>query len=169
MLLRAAKPEDAEFIGSIRVAAWQAAYCDFMPDAYLASLDPGANLDGLRVALRAEPPPFTLRVAEIEKQPIAFSILGKPRYDADPSVAELWALNVHPAYWRKGAGQQLVAHALLDAKEQKFTFVELWCLRGNLAAQRLYETCGFMPDGQARTTNSLTGCPLQELAYRHAL
>lgn len=70
MLIRSAKPEDAELIGSIRVAAWQAAYRGFMPDTYLASLDPGANLDELRAALRAENPPFTLRIAETEGQPI---------------------------------------------------------------------------------------------------
>ncbi len=169
MLIRSAKPEDAELIGSIRVAAWQAAYRGFMPDTYLASLDPGANLDELRAALRAKNPPFTLRIAETEGQPIAFSILGKPRYNADQSIVELWALNVHPTHWRKGVGQQLVRQVLLDAKEQKFVSVELWCIQGNLAAQRLYETCGFVPNSQVRTTSSLTGYPLHELAYTYAL
>ena len=169
MLIRSAIPEDAEFIGAIRVAAWQVAYRGVMPDAYLASLDQGANLDSLRTALRAETPPFTLRVAEIEGQPVAFSILGKPRYEADPSTAELWALNVHPKHWRRGSGQQLVKQALLDAKDQKSASVELWCIQGNIAAQRLYEACGVHPSGEIRTTSSLTGHPLQELAYRYAL
>ena len=169
MLLRPANPEDAAFVGAIRVAAWQAAYRGFMPDAYLASLDPSANLDSLRAAVRAETPPFLLRVAEVESQPVAFSILGKPRYAADQSIAELWALNVHPSHWRKGLGQRLVMQARLDAKEQKFAHVELWCIQGNLAAQRLYEACGFQPDGQVRTTSSLTGSPLTELAYKYAL
>lgn len=173
MFIRIATPQDAEFIGAIRVAAWQAAYRGFLPDAYLASLDPGANLDGLRAALRAalraDTVPFTLRVAEVEGQPVAFSILGKPRYEADPSAAELWALNVHPKHWRKGSGQQLVKQALLDAKEQKFASVELWCIQGNMAAQRLYEACGFHPSGQMRTSSFLTGHSLQESAYTYAL
>lgn len=169
MLIRAARPEDAEFIGSIRVAAWQAAYRGFMPDAYLASLDPAANLDGLRAALCAEIPPFTLCIAEMEELPMAFSLLGKPRYDTNHSVAELWALNVHPSHWRKGAGQQLVRQALLDAKEQKFASVELWCIRGNLAAEHLYEACGFVSNGQVRTNSSLTGDPLHESGYSYAL
>ncbi|MBS0345330.1 MAG: N-acetyltransferase [Proteobacteria bacterium] len=165
MLIRSARPEDAEHIGSIRVAAWQAGYRALLPAAYLAALDPGANLDGLRAALRADTPPFTLRIAEIDGQPIAFSILGKPRYDAEQSVAELWALNVHPAYWRKGAGQGLVRQAILDAREQQFAHLELWCMCDNPAARRLYESCGFVPNGQVRTIDALTGYPLHELAY----
>jgi RimJ/RimL family protein N-acetyltransferase len=168
MLIRPASLEDVEFIGSIRVAAWQAAYRCFMPDAYLDSLDPTENLDGLRAALCAEIPPLTLCIAETEEMPMAFSVLGKPRYDANHSVAELWALNVHPSHWRKGAGQQLVRRALLDAREQKFTSVELWCIRGNLAAERLYEACGFVSNGQVRTTN-FTGYPLHESGYSCAL
>lgn len=169
MVIRAAKPEDAESIGAIRVSAWQAAYRGFMPDAYLDSLDPYANLENLRGALRSESPPFVLRVAEIDGQPVAFSILGSPRYEADSSIGELWALNAHPAHWRKGLGRQLVGQALLDAREQKLVSIELWCIQGNLAAQRLYEACGFRSDGRTRTTTALTGHPLQELAYNYAL
>lgn len=165
MLIRAAQPEDAAAIGHIRVAAWRAAYRGFMSNAYLASLDPAASLDRFRSALSAEPPPFTLRIAEAEAQPIAFSILGKPRYEADPAVAELWALNVHPSHWRKGAGQELITQALRDARQQGYTSVELWCICGNTAAERLYLACGFSPTGQARSTNALTGQPLHELGY----
>lgn len=169
MLVRAAIPADAESIGAIRVAAWQAAYRGLMPEPYLSSLDPGANLDSLRTSLLSEDPPFVLRIAEFESKPVAFSILGRPRYQADPSVAELWALNVHPMYWRKGVGEKLVKQALLDAKDQAYSTLELWCIRGNSAAQRLYEACGFTCSDRARITSSLTGHPLEEVAYNHAL
>lgn len=169
MLIRIAQPEDAELVGAIRVAAWRAGYRALLPAAYLAALDPGANLEGLRAALGADTPPFTLRIAEIDGQPIAFSILGRPRYDADQSVAELWALNVHPAYWRKGAGLGLVKQAIRDAGEQQFARLELWCMRDNPAARHLYESCGFVPNGQVRIIDALTGYPLHELAYALAL
>lgn len=169
MLIRSAQAEDAELIGSIRVAAWRAGYRALLPAAYLAALDPGANIEGLRAALSADTPPFTLRIAEIDRQPVAFSILGRPRYDADPSLAELWALNVHPAFWRKGAGQGLVRQAIVDATEQQFARLELWCMRDNQAARRLYESCSFVPTGQVRTIDALTGYPLHELAYALAL
>jgi GNAT superfamily N-acetyltransferase len=169
MLIRTAKDEDAESIGAIRVAAWQSAYRGLMPNEYLDSFDPGANLESLRAALRSGTPPYILRIVEIENRPVAFSILGKPRYEADQSVVELWALNVHPAHWRKGSGLQLVKQALMDAREQNRSHVELWCIQGNMAAQRLYETCGFTLGGRTRTTTALTGIPLHESAYKYAL
>ena len=174
MPIRTATPDDAASIGAIRVAAWQAAYRGAMPDAYLDALDPGANLDGMRAALGAEPPPFTLRVVDddVEGQPVAFSIVGKPRYAvASPaSTMELWALNVHPLHWRKGAGKELVQQALVDARAQPgVAVVELWCIHSNAAARGLYEACGFRASGAVRTTSHLTGYPLQEVAYRVAL
>lgn len=173
MPIRTATPEDAACIGAIRVAAWQAAYRGAMPDAYLDALDPGANLEWLRAALGAEPAPFTLRVVDddAEGRPMAFSIVGKPRYAvASPaSTMELWALNVHPQHWRRGAGQQLVQQALVDAQAKGFAAVELWCIHSNEGARRLYEACGFRASGAARTTSHLTGHPLQEVAYRRAV
>ncbi|MFN9475237.1 N-acetyltransferase family protein [Acidovorax sp.] len=173
MPIRTATPEDAACIGAIRVAAWQAAYRGAMPDAYLDALDPGANLEWLRAALGAEPAPFTLRVVEddVAGQPVAFSIVGKPRYAvAGPaSTMELWALNVHPLHWRRGAGQQLVQQALVDAQVQGFAAVELWCIHSNTAARRLYKACGFRASGAVRTTSHLTSHPLQEVAYRCAV
>lgn len=168
MPIRIATPDDAASIGAIRVAAWQAAYRGAMPDAYLDALDPGANLKGLRAALGAEPAPFTLRVVDdAEGQPVAFSIVGKPRYGAaDPaSTMELWALNVYPLHWRRGAGKELVRQALVDARAQQgIALVELWCIHSNMAARRLYEACGFRASGEVRTTSHLTGYPLQEVA-----
>jgi len=171
MPIRTATPDDAASIGAIRVAAWQAAYRGAMPNAYLDALDPGANLEWLRAALGAEPAPFTLRVADWEGRPMAFSIVGKPRYAvADPeSTMELWALNVHPQHWRRGAGQQLVQQALVDARAQGLAAIELWCIHSNTAARRLYEACGFRASGAARTTSHLTSHPLQEVAYRRAV
>jgi hypothetical protein len=43
MLIRAAGPEDADFIGEIRVAAWKLAYRGFMPDAFLDALNAAAH------------------------------------------------------------------------------------------------------------------------------
>lgn len=165
-LIRAAILEDAESIATIRVAAWQSAYRGFMPDIYLDSLDADANLESLRAILQADSP-VLCRVAEIGGQPIAFSILGKPRYEADESTIELWALNVHPTHWRKGLAQMLVKQVLTDAAEQGFTAVELWCIQGNVAAQLLYETFSFKCDGRIRTSTTLTGHPLLERAYRY--
>jgi hypothetical protein len=64
-IVRHATVEDADAIGRIRVAAWQAAYRGHMPGDYLDSLDPTANLDDLRAILKSPEPPFLVRVAEL--------------------------------------------------------------------------------------------------------
>lgn len=166
MRIRLATPHDAAAIGDIRVAAWRQAYGAFMPAAFLAALDPSANLDALRLALESTPPPFRMTVAELDGACVGFAILGRPRYAAPESDAELWALNVRPAQWRSGVGRGLMSEALSQAGAQGFAAVELWCIEGNVPALHLYERCGFKRTGERRTTSSLTGHPLTELAYR---
>ncbi len=100
---------------------------------------------------------------------VGFSIVGKPRYQAPESVLELWAINVHPTYWRARVGRHLVSEALVHARAEGFTVVELWCIEGNTPATRLYEMTGFKPNGQRRTTSDLTGSPLTEFKYQNAL
>ncbi|MEN3111892.1 GNAT family N-acetyltransferase [Uliginosibacterium paludis] len=169
MNIRPAVPADAEAIGHIRVNAWRAAYGGHMPTEYLASLDPQANLAGLREALASPKPPFVLAVAECDQKLVGFSISGSPRYEAARDTLELWALNVDPRYWRKGVGKRLVQEMLHSASAAKASCVELWCLHGNLAAMALYESCGFVRTGAERTTTALTGMPLNEVAYAQAL
>jgi RimJ/RimL family protein N-acetyltransferase len=76
---------------------------------------------------------------------------------------------VHPHFWRQGLGQCLVEQTFIDARNLGYTEIELWCIKGNLAAQRLYEACGFEADKRSRTTTALTGRAIHEIAYRIAL
>jgi len=169
MHIRTATPLDAQSIGDIRVAAWKHAYREFMPAEFLASFDPSANLDALRSALQSNPQPFHMAVAEVDGACVGFSIIGKPRYPAPDSLAELWAINVHPTHWRGGIGRRLVSEALAQARFKGFAVVALWCIEGNTPAARLYEMIGFQPTGLRKTTAGLTGSPLTELAYQYAL
>ncbi|HMU66179.1 MAG TPA: GNAT family N-acetyltransferase [Cellvibrionaceae bacterium] len=163
-MLRPAEPKDATAIGTIRVAAWQAAYSHFLPEDFLTGLDPNANLDFLRTQLAQQSDDFRVWVAEADPIVVGFCIIGKPRYQAGPSSLEIWAINVSPYYWRKGIGQQLLTQVINYYKHQ-YAQLTLWCIKGNLPAQRCYEQLGFMPSGQARSTTHLTGHPLHEIEY----
>lgn len=169
MLVRLAAPEDAEDIGRIRVKAWQAAYRDVMPRKYLDSLDPRANLDELGAILRSSQPSLVVRVVQQGGDVVAFSILGRPRFQASDDTLELWAVNVEPRHWSKGVGRALVRQSLDDARSGGATTLELWCIPTNRRACGLYESCGFVLTGQDRTTLALTGHPLHEVAYRTVL
>ncbi len=167
MLIRAASPDDAVAIEEIRVAAWRMAFRSHMPAAFLDSLDPGSKVVDLQQTLRAQVWPFSVKVAEIEGRVVAWAVVGNPRYASESGTLELWALNVAPSQWRRGAGRRLVEEAIASARTQRFERLELWCLVGNEQAVALYESCGFGPTGDTRTTSRLTGHPLHEAAFRY--
>jgi ribosomal-protein-alanine N-acetyltransferase len=61
--------------------------------------------------------------------------------------AHVGTLATHPQYRRRGIGQRLLAHALLDAYERGARTVFLEVRRSNLNAQALYRKFGFVEDG----------------------
>lgn len=160
VLIHRARAADAEQIGETRLRSWQTAYGAFMPTEFLSTLDPSANLDGLRQLLRSENPVPLVTIAEIGNTVRGFSILGAPRSPEGGASLELWALNVHPAYWRAELATRLVIQSLTGVSAA--ADVELWCVRGNVAAEALYLRRGFRRTGEERTTQHLTGHPLTE-------
>lgn len=169
MKIRCAVPNDAEAIGRIRVNAWRSAYKDLLPPEFLGSLDPGENLDRLGLRLGEQSSSFFVYVAEIDGVLQGFSISGKPRYNVPEQVAELWALNIEPNYWRRGLGFSLLDRSCNEAREHGASSIELWCISGNLRARTLYERYGFQLSGRERTTTGLTGHPIHELCYEYDL
>jgi GNAT superfamily N-acetyltransferase len=164
-MLRKAKLKDAESIGKIRVAAWRAAYRQFMPEDFLDALDPANNLAELKERLSNQNSDFTVAVAEERGAVVAFSIVGKPRFETVDQTMELWAVNVLPEYWRMGIGSGLVKQAISYASRTGFERIELWCIKGNTPAQEAYGKLGFVESGQERSSSQLTGNTLHELHY----
>ena len=164
-MLREAEPKDAEGIGQVRVAAWRAAYQQFMPEEFLKALDPAKNIDELEERISRQSSDFIVSVAEENGGVVGFSIVGKPRYEAAATAIELWAVNVLPEYWRLGIGSGLVERAITFASHSGFESIELWCIKGNIPAQEAYKTLGFTESGQERSSSHLTGITLHERHY----
>ncbi|MCQ8119024.1 GNAT family N-acetyltransferase [Methylomonas rosea] len=169
MSVRLATPLDAQAIGQIRVDAWRAAYRSFMPLDYLQTLDQAANLDELAERLSNPSPEFMVFVAEDQGDTAGFAIIGAPRYQTLALTVELWALNVSPAYWRRGLGKQLVEYAVAESCGLGFARIELWCINGNAPAEATYVACGFTSTGTERISSALTGHPLHEALYAKTL
>lgn len=168
-MFREAEPKDAEAIGKVRVAAWREAYRQFMPEDFLNSLDPASNMEELTARLSSQGPDFTISVAEERGDVIGFSIIGEPRYEAAAKTIELWAVNVLPNHWRMGIGSGLIEWAIDYSIRAGFNSLELWCIKGNTPAEKVYRKFGFIESGQARSTSRLTGIALHELHYVKAL
>lgn len=164
-MLREAEPKDAEAIGQVRVNAWKAAYQPFMPADFLHGLNPTDKLSELKERLSKQSSDFIVSVAEVHYQVVAFSIVGKPRYEAPAKAIELWALNVLPEYWRMGIGTGLIERAITYSSRLGFKSIELWCIKGNIPAQEAYRKLGFVGSGQERFSSQLTGNTLHELHY----
>jgi len=168
LTLRGAKREDARAIAEIHVAAWRAAYRGLMPDDYLASLSVDERAKMWHDAL-GRPSPTQLALAEIDGTLAGFGIYGPTRDEEPPEVAEIYAVNIHPDYWRRGAGRLLCEHALREAAAREHGAMTLWVMSGNERARGFYERLGFAPDGALRTNSELIGRPFDELRYRKAI
>lgn len=165
IVLREARVADAAALAEIHIAAWRAAYRGLMPDEYLAAL----SLDErtrMWSSVLARPSPAKSVIAEIDGAAAGWCRFGPTRDEEAAEVAEIYALNIHPQFWRRGAGRALCEHALHEAAVREHTTLTLWVLSGNQRARRFYESIGFVPDGAEKTDTRLIGSPLHDLRYR---
>jgi ribosomal protein S18 acetylase RimI-like enzyme len=168
MKLRVATAADARAIAEIHVAAWRAAFRGLMPDDFLAALSVEERTVAWANGL-SRPSPSQLALAEIEDALAGFCIYGATRDDESPDVAEIYAINVHPNRWGRGAGRALCEHAYREAAARGHTSMTLWVMIGNGRARRFYEHLGYAADGATRTNSQLIGRPFDELRYRKVI
>jgi ribosomal protein S18 acetylase RimI-like enzyme len=167
ILIREARPEDAARIAEIHVRAWQEAYRGIMPDDFLAALLVAPErVERWRETLARGD--RTVLVAE-EAGGMAGWVIGGASRDADapPRTAEVYAINIDPAVWRRGAGRSLMQHVCARFRGAGHDRVTLWVLAENQAARRFYLCLGFTCDDTAggRKTVSFGGRELIEVRY----
>ncbi len=164
--VRAAEVIDAPRIACVRVETWRAAYRGQIPDAVLDALDVerSAVLFREQIGQRRG----LLLVAEDDGGVIGFCDLIPSRdKDADPKMAaEIVAIYILPAYWRKGAGRMLCDRARAQARKDGYKTVTLWVLSSNDAARQFYEAMCFRLDGAAKTDKTSDGSELHEVRFR---
>lgn len=169
LAIRHARPEDAQALAEVHVAAWKAAYAGLLPDAYLGSLAPGQKLK--RWQERFHEAQTLILVAEDEGRLLGFCFGGACRdADSDPTLcAEIQAIYLLREHWGKGAGRALLERAMAELRGRGFCEAVLWVLRGNLRACRFYERGGFVLDGAAKLKSKGQGITLDEVRYRRPL
>jgi GNAT superfamily N-acetyltransferase len=141
--------------------AGQAAWAHILPTATLVSLlpserwRPGAGAD--------------VRVAEYAGQVVGF-VCARPSADADanPTIAEIDALYVHPDLWGTGVGRALLAEATVYLAESGFAEVTLWTEHRNYRPLRFYRAAGWRLDGAERRRD-FRGTELIEQRHRRRL
>lgn len=168
MRVRKAVVEDAESIGDLHVRAWQAAYRGTLPDDYLDGLSTDDRVDGWRGALQGPPRAGSVRlVAEDDVEGVVGFIVVGPNEDL-AGTGEVYALNVDPDAWGRGAGGALLDAGIAALEAQGFAAAILWVVPGNTRARRFYESAGWRGTDRQRRIE-LHGLEIDEVAYERDL
>ncbi|WP_433118748.1 N-acetyltransferase family protein [Micromonospora sp. CA-246542] len=157
LTIRREEPDDAEAIARVHVHGWQSGYAGVMPDEVLGRLNVAAWAQRRREVGTADPEhPFTTLLGEVDGLAVGFTTFGpyrrnQDRDDLDPSVGEVLALYVEPAFWGDGTATALLDAARAGLSERGWTGYRLWVLADNGRARRFYERAGMSPDGERST------------------
>ena len=162
--IRVAEPRDAREIADVHVESWKAAYRGLMPSAFLDGLN--ATDRGPAWRDRLAGPLEVMLVVEEAEHVVGWAMGGRSRdVDAPPSTAELFAINLDPAVWRRGAGRLLWESCRESFRLRGYTRASLWVLEGNVRARAFYEAQGFHRDPTLTVTREFGGAELVEVRY----
>ena len=145
--MRGARTGDAGDIAAVHVGSWQAAYRGLVPDDLLEGLSVAEHEAKWR-QLIAEGRVLVL-VAEQGGRIAGFCSAVVPSRDRDAGrgTAEVAALYVAPALWRRGVGTALVRAVLQKLRDGGCSEAMLWVFEANAAGRRFYSDLGWQPDG----------------------
>ena len=156
-------------MAALHVRAWRATYTGLVPDGFLAGLkveDREAMWRRSVTAPEVAPAERVILVAEHGGAVVGFVAAGHARGDDEFGMGEVYAINVDPPAWRRGAGRALLAGATawLDAR---FAMSILWVVDENQRARCLYEGAGWSVDG-ATKVETYGGADVHNCRYRRA-
>lgn len=161
-VIRPATAGDADALGRLHVATWQAAYRGDFPDKFLDGLDIERRVDWFREAIEQG---REILVADAGGSPVGFSLFGKSRSN---DWAELYAVYVHPDLWGAGHGFRLMEETERRLVEIGFDRVLLWVLDSNTRARSFYERQEWKL-GRPVKLEEIGGVQVTEVRYEKAL
>lgn len=164
VVVRPPRPDDVDDIVDVALAAWRDGYRGVVPANLMP--DPHALRARIRERVAERGPPIA--VGELDSRLRGWITFGPSRdLGAEPSIGEIWALNVHPDAWRRGLGRELVGYGLERLAQQSFSQATLWTFRDTPRSRAFYEALGFRADGATQRRHASGGAT--ELRYRIAL
>lgn len=145
--IRPATPADIPVIAALHVEGWKGAYGGIVDQAYLDSLSVEKRIaDWTSWMAAGESEVF---LAEQKGKAAGFVVTGRTKTPPPGSSpirpshsGEIYALYLHPDFWRQGIGTALIKHGARTLKEQKHGAICLWVLDANGRARAFYEKMG---------------------------
>ena len=145
--IRKATTDDIPAIAALHIEGWKGAYGGIVDQAYLDSLNIDMRIKSWgELMVSGESDTF---LAELEGKPAGFVTTGRTK-TAPPGSSpirpshsgEIYALYLHPDYWRQGVGSALLKHGMRELKVKKHSAVCLWVLEGNTRGRAFYDKMG---------------------------
>jgi ribosomal protein S18 acetylase RimI-like enzyme len=164
--IRRATVQDAPALDRLNVRLLQAAYGGQMPDEQLDGPRPEEPAAGWERGLSRDRDQDPVLVAEEVGRVVGFAVVG-PAQDPE-GAGELYAINVDPDHWGRGAGKALLAAAQAELARLGYVEAVLWVLPDNARGRRFYELAGWTTDGTQRTSE-VRGVVVPEVRYRRRL
>jgi GNAT superfamily N-acetyltransferase len=165
--LRRGMPADATVMARVHARSWRATYTGLLPDAVINDVIASrpARIKRWRTWLADPNQRGGSFVAELDGRLVGFVFWGPSEGDdADPDVAEVYAIYLDPDALGRGLGRSLFDTAVGDIVAHRFRGAVLWVLDTNERARRFYEEAGWRPDGATKTEDR-PGGKLQEVRY----
>lgn len=151
--VRIARPNDVAAVGVVQSTVWRDAYAAVLASEVLDQFEPRAFTAAWRHSLAAPPTPdHLLLVACAGEQIVGFAAVGpSDDPDAEPTVAELLVIGVHPDARRQGHGSRLLNAVVDTARGRGRNTVNAWVLATDEHTRAFLRAAGFEPDGAHRT------------------
>lgn len=166
--IRPATQRDAKAVAEIQVSVNQVAYQGLVPDADINSMRPNERLAFWRDAIEYGEP--QVQVALDGETLIGFVGFDRSRdKGTKPTVGEIWAIYVLPAYWDKGVGLALWDAAREGLQEEGCTQVTIWLPVGNERAVRFHELAGFKREMSSLKTVPMGTVKIEEIRLKRDL
>ncbi len=146
------RPDDVDRYRDVRLRALEDS-----PSAFVTTLEEALRFPDevwqTRANDAATGPDSTLYLA-VDQSGQDIGMVASIRNAVEPSTAELISMWVAPGARGSGAGAALVLQVIDWASESGYRNIELWVVRGNDSAERLYRKLGFTETGDIKALPS---------------
>ena len=160
-----AGPADARDMAEIHMRSWEAAYAGILPAEYIEKKNKDRPALWERVLAEGN---TTRHIILADGRAAGLLCLGPPEEDdAGGDAYELYAIYLHPDFYRQGVGTQALAFAFDKARGLGKREMTVWVFSENANAIAFYRACGFAPDG--KTAVGEYGRPIESMRMRRTL
>ena len=164
---RVATVRDAAFISRVVIDSWRDAYWDFLPSAFLASLDHNAHHDAKSWEHRISEPGSVTQIISDGGTDVGVLRLTVGASSVPGTEAQLTTLYLLSQARGHGLGSEALAFARAEASRQAPGGLGVCVLAGNKAGQRFYERWGARRIG-ARVVFCINDQPIMDILHRFA-